>query len=381
MRKRRETKSMKRHALLMSVSVVFAACGGKSKSDPGKNKAGETARSTDGGNQAAPLPTPVPTPDFTTPWKYSLLQNKSGCFEGLSDFSFSLAPGFNLRNAALVMSTSTHDSAYRTPVISEELTKLGFTRFFEIDKDNKGINGFIASNDKLVYVHYRGTNDVQGFLADAAFNTKKADKLELEGWIHTGFHDAYMGIKDVIEPEIAAQAQGNKPIVFSGFSYGAALTAITATRAALKGLNVHSVYASGQPRFADHTLGPQVDRLLAQRYFRLAFRTDVVPHIPPHPKAARDFSHSFPILNTLPPATEAWASALHYQHAGALKFLAAEGALKEDITDDGEHDATFWNDVRTAKEGFVLDRVLKNSQVLLNHDAAKYVCQLAKLIK
>ncbi|RCN30532.1 triacylglycerol lipase [Ancylostoma caninum] len=98
-----------------------------------------------------------------------------------------------------------------------------------------------------------------------------------------GVHVLWPSIKRVLkDPKYA----GYK-VAFTGHSLGGALATLAAARAARQGLrpgNKILVYTFGAPRVGDSTFAANFNRIIPNCY-RVVFRHDIVPHLPPCTKA------------------------------------------------------------------------------------------------
>ena len=147
---------------------------------------------------------------------------------------------------------------------------------------------FIAGNDKIIIVAFRGTEkEIKDFLADA--------KLRLEdgpaGKVHRGFQDALHEVwGDALGNEdmrlyIKQFQDKQQSIWFCGHSLGAALATLAAAEYVLKDNNkdggvVNGIYTIGQPRVGNNEFAEAFDAVLGDKCFRFVNNNDVVTHNP-----------------------------------------------------------------------------------------------------
>lgn len=177
--------------------------------------------------------------------------------------------------------------AYDPEASIEEVMKdqLNFSNFKFFD--GKSTQAFIAGNDKMIVIAFRGTEKkLKDFLADAKLKPKKGPV----GKVHRGFQDALhevwgkaAGDKDMLT--FIKQFQDNKQSIwFCGHSLGAALATLAAIEYVLQDNNngdvVNGIYTIGQPRVGDDEFAETFDALLAKKCFRFVNNNDVVTHNP-----------------------------------------------------------------------------------------------------
>jgi len=157
-------------------------------------------------------------------------------------------------------------------------------RFFS----GKSTQSFIAGNDKMIIVVFRGTEGkIEDFLADAKLRPKDGPV----GKVHRGFHG---GLHEVWDDQLADKnmhqfikqiQDNNQSIWFCGHSLGAALATLAAAEYVFKGNDtdieaVKGIYTIGQPRVGDEEFAEGFDAILAEKCFRFVNNNDVVTRIP-----------------------------------------------------------------------------------------------------
>ncbi len=135
------------------------------------------------------------------------------------------------------------------------LTNAGFiVRTFE----KKSTQCFVAHNDKLMMLVFRGTelDNFLGSVMDWATNFKFIPVDDgAGGLIHQGFHDGFFLVWDKVKSylkSITNNGSAKRPLWITGHSMGAALATLAADKAVREGLdNVKGVYTFGSPRVGD----------------------------------------------------------------------------------------------------------------------------------
>ena len=131
----------------------------------------------------------------------------------------------------------------------------------------KSTQAFIAGNDKMIIVSFRGTEmKVDDFLRDAKMKPKQGPVGKVHRGFYGGLHEVWgddqenKGMYQVIKQF----RDNNQSIWFGGHSLGAALATLAAAEYVLKG-NVHEaeavkgVYTIGQPRVGDDNFAEAFD--------------------------------------------------------------------------------------------------------------------------
>lgn len=94
--------------------------------------------------------------------------------------------------------------------------------------------------------------------------------------IHEGF---VQGIMEVYS-DVRIALRGAKRVVVTGHSQGGALALLCAKQLIQDGWDVANVYTFGQPRVGDSRFCTRTDEVLRNRYFRVVYGNDPVPHAP-----------------------------------------------------------------------------------------------------
>ncbi len=178
--------------------------------------------------------------------------------------------------------------------------------------------GFMAANDELVVIAFRGSSSVRDWITD--LDARKRELFFLDVEIHEGFAAAYQSVKAEILAFLLAQH--GKPIIITGHSLGGALAMLCAFD--VHGLaHLHNVYTFGQPRCGDARFAECYNAELQLLTFRLVNNLDIVPRLP---GALLGFRHA---------GTEVFLDALgesHFDLAWWQKLPSDALAIYEDWT-------------------------------------------------
>jgi len=229
-------------------------------------------------------------------------------------------------------------------VITEQLDFNNF-RFFDVGKSTQA---FIAGNDKMIIVVFRGTQEIGDFFKDAELKLKD----DLVGKVHQGFRTSLNevwdnNVKDQDMHQFIAQCQdNNQSIWFCGHSLGAALATLAAAEYALNGNNsdveaVKGIYTIGQPRVGNRKFAKGFDAILAEKCFRTVNNNDVVAKIP------------------LP------GILFKYAHVGQEIYIDCYGKL--------QHSIPWWEKIRNQFRGIQMDFGDIGIDALEDHGSEGYV--------
>jgi pimeloyl-ACP methyl ester carboxylesterase len=137
-----------------------------------------------------------------------------------------------------------------------------------------GTEGFVAENDKMAILAFRGTTDQADW--NTNLKTKSPRTIVVEGrppvCVHEGFFRAYSAVAEEVR-RLLDGVQG-KPIYITGHSLGGAV-AVVAT-ASLPRDEIAACYTYGCPRVGDRSL----DAYVKPPHYRIVNGLDVVPLIP-----------------------------------------------------------------------------------------------------
>lgn len=191
--------------------------------------------------------------------------------------------------------------------VLEALNQWGFAAAEFLDQG--GTQGFIASNDKMLLIAFRGTEAEQ--LQDILTDINLALTQGPVGKVHTGFARALERIWPEFENQFSRLYQG-QPVWLTGHSLGAALATLTTARLALgsgEKVRIQGLYTYGSPRIGDDVFAQEFNRICLGLTFRFRNHNDVVTRVP------------------LPGVFQ-----LRYRHVGKLCYFDANGYLRFKMT-------------------------------------------------
>ncbi|MAR09587.1 MAG: hypothetical protein CL681_06395 [Blastopirellula sp.] len=215
-----------------------------------------------------------------------------------------LPPRFDLRIAALLGHASR--LVYENPLErgTDIASQLGMSEisFFDLDETQ----AFVAANDDLVVVAFRGTEPttLADWITDLSLDLMRGP---LGGEVHSGFYDSLSNIWCDFDDEVRRlQSRKSRPVYVTGHSLGGAMANLAVARWVEMRRPVHALYTFGQPRAGDKVFSLNFDFVFKTATFRFVNRCDIVTRVPPR--------------------------ALGYRHTGTLKYFNDAGELVEGIT-------------------------------------------------
>ena len=145
-------------------------------------------------------------------------------------------------------------------------------RFFSKNKTEC----FVASNEEIVVVSFRGTQQLNDWLTNLNIATKSTP----HGWVHRGFYFAFQDVCSSLEAELGTLNAGNKKVYLTGHSLGGAL----ATIASMQWLGVYpiqKVLTYGQPAVGFSSLRSSIKVSYGDNFVRFVNEDDIVTRVPP----------------------------------------------------------------------------------------------------
>ncbi|MFK8016973.1 MAG: hypothetical protein AB8G17_16215 [Gammaproteobacteria bacterium] len=139
--------------------------------------------------------------------------------------------------------------------------------------------GFVAANEDVAILAFRGTESVKDWLR----NLKIRRIVTPWGKAHRGFYDGAEAVwSTLVKPVLEELADGRRKIWLTGHSLGGALA--TATAALADGdIDITGCYTFGQPLVGNREFTQNMNRAYQNRFFRVVNNVDVVTRIPPAP--------------------------------------------------------------------------------------------------
>jgi triacylglycerol lipase len=190
---------------------------------------------------------------------------------------------------------------------------------------NTDIFGLMGRNPttRTAFVSFRGTSDVEDWLAD--LDAVPDDYLPVAGFgqVHAGFQDVYELIRNSIAAELATATAGCNQILITGHSLGAAL-AVLAAPDVFRNMPPNKI----EPRLITFA-GPRVGLIdfasafnaAIESCFRVVNFLDIVPYVPPAPYVHVGAQIT---VDSGGPIGIAWRHSLTAYQSGLSQLIAAQ---------------------------------------------------------
>lgn len=149
--------------------------------------------------------------------------------------------------------------------------------------------GVIAITDTTIWISFRGSFSYTDWKKDLEY---KQEPLCLNtdihfaqttcpyGKVHSGFANVYMTFRKELLECIAIINQGNKNIIVTGHSLGAAVATLVGVDLAQFGYKNIAVYNFASPYVGDQSFKELVDDTLKLPVYRIVNMSDIVPALP-----------------------------------------------------------------------------------------------------
>ena len=156
----------------------------------------------------------------------------------------------------------------------------GMTKFTWLD--SHGTQGFVASNDELCMISFRGTEVTSptDWLVDIKLRKESRFYGNVRCRIHRGFIDAFAAISLPLTNALDKHEASKKLVMLAGHSLGAAVATIAAAELAHIGkVNVLSLFTFGSPRVGNAAFAKFLKKNVIN-ITRFVNNNDVVARIP-----------------------------------------------------------------------------------------------------
>jgi triacylglycerol lipase len=171
------------------------------------------------------------------------------------------------------------ESAYKQgPELDAMLRGWGLTSVEGFPVDS--MYAYVASNDKVVVVAFRGTNadELEDWLADASI---LSDPVQ-HGRIHHGFYSRTKGMLRPLVDAVKDQGGDRKLVWVTGHSLGGAMALVFTYECVLSGdIKPVGLVTFGQPLVVNGELARFLNSELKGRYLRFVHSGDIVPRVFP----------------------------------------------------------------------------------------------------
>jgi hypothetical protein len=251
------------------------------------------------------------------------------------------------------------------------LKRFDFEDVVLLDFAQDGLYGFVARGKKANVISFRGSTTTLDWVNNFNFTTAPADKIGLNGWMHSGFgrilSSNFSKVTDAMQK---LQLDPAKPLMVTGHSLGGAIATLVASKLKREGRWNPFLMTFGQPRVGDHSLTPQISELLNSGYYRFFRSDDPVSRVPPPPDAASAFEGQLFLTPFL-------IRAMHYAHAGIPMEIKPTGEVARVEPWQESLDQAFWSKVQPS-DLRQLGQFL-NASNFAGHNILNYVCGLLSL--
>ena len=213
---------------------------------------------------------------------------------------------------------------------------LGGFSFF----DNNDTQAFIAGNNDMLLLAFRGTASIKDWMTDANFDLVGGPG----GKVHEGFSTALSCVWRDVWSYIRAERKG-RALWITGHSLGAALAALAVAKLRLeKDEPVNGLYTFGHPRTGDREFAKNFNADFSSQTFRYVNNNDIVTRVP--------------------------FRAMHYSHVGTFKYFDKSG--------NENHNISWWDKVQDRLLGRIDDFLKPGTDGIKDHSMKKYVKNLKK---
>ncbi len=188
-----------------------------------------------------------------------------------------LAEGYDSNNA-LALGYAADLTYQDDDKISQTLDLWGFTESRYLDQG--GTQGYLASQDKMLLIAFRGTelDKLDDILTDANVALYPGPV----GQVHVGFLHALDQVWSSFLDFFYGMYQG-QPVWLTGHSLGAALATLSTARMKFDPVDqvrIQGLYTYGSPRVGDDEFASAFDRACKKNCFRFRNNNDVVTRVP-----------------------------------------------------------------------------------------------------
>uniref|UniRef100_A0A0K0DG85 Lipase_3 domain-containing protein n=1 Tax=Angiostrongylus cantonensis TaxID=6313 RepID=A0A0K0DG85_ANGCA len=141
----------------------------------------------------------------------------------------------------------------------------------------------VSDMKKELTVVFRGTKTKGQLLLEGLHSIHPGIDFFGMGNVNRYFMNGHLALWSMVEQVLRDPKYAGYRVTFTGHSLGGALAALAAARTAKQGYRTGgqlSIYTFGEPRVGDANFALNFDNLITNSY-RVVFRRDIVPHLPP----------------------------------------------------------------------------------------------------
>jgi len=217
----------------------------------------------------------------------------------------------------------------------------GFSGFLSLDDPGTDTQAFLAVNDDMVLISFRGTQATH--VKDLATNVHIKLVSGPAGKVHEGFLGALGAVWDDLIKFIRNE-RGSRALWVTGHSLGAALATLAVARLRLESVELNGLYTFGSPRVGDEDFTRAFDADIKDQTFRYVNNNDVVPRVPPRLSK--------------------------YDHVGTIKYFDTDGDLHGELP--------WLEKLKDRLEGRWEDFLKPGTDGIKDHDMKNYITNLEK---
>jgi hypothetical protein len=303
------------------------------------------------------------------------------CEDAVKDLNFINERGFFYNNSLILLLNAHLIERFSDEVIKSKLGKWGFPTVTIVERKKTGMRFFVAANDDMALVIFRGTVVLRSWISNAFFNQKSAKIINMPGTLHSGFLKTFHSIKNDLIKVFNKMNLWHKPIYFSGHSMGGAHALMSALWLKAHGAdNIVSIYTTAQPRIGDATFMEYAKKIFSNNYYRVLIDYDLTPQVPPTKEGSKEFAH---LISERMPGVRTffhkWVKSLNYApHINDPYIMGKEGVLNQiSQAQEISREKSFW--VETSKELSIRNPIIWYKTLTEHfdiHAPNKYICKL-----
>lgn len=258
----------------------------------------------------------------------------------MTDFNFETNTQNHSRKNAYWLGKASQLAYESKEKAQAKVSKWGLTEFefFEL----KETQAFIAGNDEMLLLAFRGTSSLKDWMTDADIEMVNGPK----GKVHDGFNTALSYVwRDMWN--FIRERRRNRALWVTGHSLGAALGTLAVARLRLeKNEPVNGLYTFGSPRVGNWTFAKNFDKDFESQTFRYVHNNDIVVRIP------------FRVMG--------------YSHIGTFRYFDENGNERDDIN--------WWDKVKDRLKGRINDFLTPGTDGINDHLMDNYVQCLERAV-
>lgn len=184
------------------------------------------------------------------------------------------AKGLSLLNALFFVTAAGLVSENLNQIDMQLRDNCGFSKYKPFD--NQDTQAFIAANDEIIVLSFRGTTSMRDWRTD--LNIKLV--FSKVGRIHRGFNEALDYIWQELRQALIDFRDKEQSIWITGHSLGGALATLAVDRLTEESIEIKGLYTFGQPKVGDKVFARNFDNKMKKLSFRFVHDEDIVPKVP-----------------------------------------------------------------------------------------------------